>query len=101
MQTAEDYVDAYLAKTYGICTTHEWRAALIEWTKARDSAIRAEAVEECARCVPTNWLDELLTGKTAGPHPLGNRGVEQLLRGVQDRIRALIPSPPTEGKEDE
>ena len=47
-QTAEDYVDAYLAKTYSICTTHEWRAALIEWTKARDAQLRAAVLMEAA-----------------------------------------------------
>lgn len=46
-------------------------------------------IEECAKCVPTNWCDELLTGPGAPKGPLDNRGVEQLLRGIQDRIRSL------------
>jgi hypothetical protein len=53
--------------------------------RARDSAI-----EECAKCVPMNWCDELLTGPSAPKGPLDNRGVEQLLRGIQNRIRALV-----------
>lgn len=53
---------------------------------------RAAIIEECAKCVPTNWCDSLLTGPGAGPHPLDNRGVEQILRGVQDRIRKLALS---------
>lgn len=55
------------------------------------AAVVAAAVhgerERCAKLVPTNWCDELLTGKDAPKGPLDNRGVEQLLRGIQDRIR--------------
>lgn len=43
--------------------------------------------ERCAKLVPMNWCDPLLTGKDAPKHPLDNRGVEALLRGIQDRIR--------------
>jgi hypothetical protein len=49
---------------------------------------RTAIIEECAKCVPTNWCDALLTGPGAGPFADG-RKVEALLRGVQDRIRAL------------
>lgn len=56
--------------------------------------LRAAVIKECAACVPTNWCDELLTGPGAPKHPLDNRGVEQVLRGIQDRIRAL-PTPYT------
>lgn len=39
--------------------------------------------------VPTNWIDELLTGKDGiGSPPYDCRHIEKLLRGVQDRIRA-------------
>lgn len=38
--------------------------------------------------VPTNWCDPLLTGPKAVKLPLDQRGVEKLLRGIQDRIRA-------------
>ena len=54
----------------------------------RDDA-RNAVIEECAKCVPTNWCDVLLTGPDAPKGPFDNRGVEQLLRGVQDRIRSL------------
>ncbi len=54
---------------------------------------RAATVEACAKCVPTNWCDPLLTGPGAPKGPLGNREVERLLRGVQDRIRALATPP--------
>lgn len=50
-------------------------------------------IEECAKAVPTNWCDPLLTGPDAPKGPLDNRGVERLLRGVQDRIRSLKSSP--------
>jgi hypothetical protein len=61
-------------------------------------ARRVEAVviaaerERCAKCVPTNWLDPLLTGNNRALPKSGdtitNRHIEALLRGVQDRIRA-------------
>ena len=54
-------------------------------TKAERKAL----VEECARCVPTTWLDPLLSG----PNKVGSlpaRETEALLRGIQDRIRALV-----------
>jgi hypothetical protein len=50
--------------------------------------IRNAIIDECARCVPANWCDPLLTG----PDKVGDlpaRETEALLRGVQDRIRAL------------
>ena len=49
-------------------------------------AVSAER-ERCARLVPTNWCDPLLTGKDAPKPPLDHRGIEALLRGIQDRIR--------------
>lgn len=59
-------------------------------TKYNDERVRkaiAAERERCAKLVPTNWTDPLLTGKDAPKHPLDNRGVEALLRGIQDRIR--------------
>jgi hypothetical protein len=49
---------------------------------------RNHAIEECAKCVPTSWLDPMLSG----PEKVGNmpgRETEALLRGIQYRIRAL------------
>lgn len=57
--------------------------------KPASDMIRESVIDECAKCVPTNWCDELLTGPNALRPPLDDRGVEQLLRGIQDRIRAL------------
>jgi hypothetical protein len=54
-----------------------------------DKVCRDYVIDECAKCVPTNWCDVLLTGPDAPKGPLDSRGVERLLRGVQDRIRAL------------
>ena len=54
----------------------------------RDIAVAVAAERErCAKLVPTNWCDPLLTGPDAPKHPLDSRGVEDLLRGIQDRIR--------------
>lgn len=54
---------------------------------------RDAVLEEAAKCVPMNWCDILLSGPETPNGPLGNPGVEQLLRGIQGRIRAL-KSPP-------
>lgn len=51
--------------------------------------VRDTVIEECARAVPGNWCDPLLTGPGTTRPPLDNRAIEQLLRGIQDRIRAL------------
>ena len=53
---------------------------------------RNTVIAECAACVPTSWLDPLLSG----PNKVGNmpaRETEALLRAVQDRIRALTIPP--------
>lgn len=54
-----------------------------------DSACRNAIIDECANCVPTNWLDSLLTGPNKVIDKSPPREIEALLRGVQDRIRAL------------
>jgi hypothetical protein len=67
------------------------RAAASEmYRNFRDSAHAAieVVIAECARCVTNGWLDPLLSG----PTKVGNlpaRETEALLRGIQDRIRAL------------
>jgi hypothetical protein len=48
--------------------------------------------ERCAKLVPTNWLDPLLTGDGVARPPLGERAVEALLRGIQARIRQSVTS---------
>ncbi len=52
-------------------------------------AVLRDVREAYAKVVPTNWLDPLLTGPNAvlGKGPYGNREIEALLRGIQDRIR--------------
>lgn len=63
--------------------------------KVRRVNVRAATIEECAKCVPTNWCDALLSGPDAPRNlPFSNRDVEQLLRGIQDRIRALSGAKP-------
>ena len=47
-------------------------------------------VEECANCVPTNWLDPLLSGPDKViPDGFDNRVVENLLKAVAARIREM------------
>lgn len=65
------------------------RSALLGLESER---VRRDALKQAADCVPTNWLDSLLTGPAAAIGSGGtitNRHIEALLRGVQDRIRAL------------
>jgi len=53
-----------------------------------DKICRNAVIDECAKAVPTTWLDSLLSG----PNKVGDlpaRETEALLRGIQDRIRAL------------
>ena len=59
--------------------------------KRRPPMNRNALIEECARKVPNNWCDALLTGPEApkAGDSFDGRAIEQLLRGVQDRIRAL------------
>jgi hypothetical protein len=54
---------------------------------------RDAVIEECAKAMPTNWCDSLLTGPKASKIPVDCHGVERLLRGIQDRIRALTGEP--------
>lgn len=68
----------------GMAPTSEER-----WQERNAAARFNAAVEQCAKAVPTNWCDALLTGPDVPKGPLDNRGVEQLLRGIQDRIRGL------------
>lgn len=49
-----------------------------------------EALEGVDKCVPTNWLDPLLTGPKAVVAKSDCREIEALLRGIQDRIRQHV-----------
>ena len=47
-------------------------------------------IQDAAACVPTNWCDSLLTGPEGiGLPPYDCPKIERLLRGVQERIKAL------------
>lgn len=50
--------------------------------------VRDLVIEECAKCVPTTWLDPLLSGPNKVVD-MPARPTEALLRGIQDRIRGL------------
>jgi hypothetical protein len=64
------------------------RAAARATRKPTAAQLRDAVIEECAKCIPTNWCDPLLTGTEAPKGPFDNRDLERLLRGIQDRIRA-------------
>lgn len=65
--------------------------AEVEALRKAATDARAAALAEAARLVPTNWIDPLLTGPDAviGNGTADGRQIEALLRGIQDRIRAL------------
>ena len=50
----------------------------------------AELKEKAINAVPTNWLDPLLTGKDVTDLPWDSPEIEQLLRGVKERIRQAL-----------
>lgn len=62
-------------------------------TLERYEDIRAEERERCAKAIPTNWLDPMLTGPTAALK--GNGGtwgcpdIERLLKAIGTAIRNL------------
>lgn len=57
--------------------------------KPASDVIREAVIDECAKCVPTTWLDPLLSGDARVIVNSPTREIEALLRGVQDRMRAL------------
>lgn len=78
--------------TMGLPSGLELEAAeLLERLTAeqRLSAVFAETRKLAADQVPTNWCDPLLTGPNAVIKDLDCRQIEALLRGIQNRIRAL------------
>lgn len=59
--------------------------------------------ETLAACVPTTWLDPMLTGPNAVivRYPYTGDDIERLLAAIRDRITALsTPSPDTEEESD-
>jgi hypothetical protein len=50
-----------------------------------------EAIDSAAACVPTTWLDPMLTGPKAviGLHPWGGPDIERLLNAVRGEILKL------------
>ena len=58
-----------------------------------NSDVRRAIIEECAKCVPSDVGDDLLTGPDAPIGPLDARDVVRLLRGIQARIRATAEAP--------
>lgn len=55
---------------------------------ALDIICRNAVIDECAKCIPTSWLDCMLSGPDAVTG-LPARQTEELLRRIQDRIRGL------------
>lgn len=51
--------------------------------------VRDLVIEECAKCVPTTWLDPLLSGPNKVADFADGPSVERLLQEVARRIRSL------------
>lgn len=67
-----------------------WCPAMVDDFSAALADARLAGMEEAAKCVPTNWVDSLLTGPNgldAAKRRIDCRVIEKLLRGIQDRIR--------------
>lgn len=62
-----------------------------EAAERRLAEVERETIERCLNEIPTNWCDPLLTGPTAVIKDQDCRQIEALLRGIQDRLRALLP----------
>jgi len=72
------------------CDTHDDGTDFSDIAAARREGV-IEGLRLAEKCVPTNWLDPLLTGPDAVlKKGHDNREIEALLRGVQDRVRAEI-----------
>lgn len=68
--------------------THEQtRMVREDMAKAWYAAANAER-DLCASCVPTSWLDPLLTGPDAVIGKPGQNDIEVVLEGVRVRIMA-------------
>jgi hypothetical protein len=75
----------------------EWNDELRDREAERGSVQRV--VGRLIDAVPQNWCDALLTGKDGiGQPPYTCRHIEQLLRGVQDRMRAIRDSSNKKGQ---
>lgn len=82
-----ELAEAKRASEYANDCFNEASAKLAAAKSSLSEAVKA-AYEDAAKQVPTNWLDPLLTGDGVKRTPLGEREIEALLRGIQDRIRA-------------
>lgn len=71
-----------------------WRAqASALLSRFSSTVARDEALDAARKCVPMNWLDNLLTGPDGMNGEYDCRTIEKLLRGIQDRISALKATP--------
>lgn len=61
-----------------------------------DTAGRDAIIEECAKCVPSTWLDSLMVSGVIGDRP-DCPSFERLLLAVARRIRALKAPTETSG----
>jgi hypothetical protein len=84
------HTDASVARGFQQLRAEAAEAALLSEREQVKELRRG--LDEAAKAVPTNWLDPLLIGPDAVLPKDGAynaRHIEALLRGVQDRIRAL------------
>jgi hypothetical protein len=68
--------------------------------RAQVETARAKAIEECKACIPTSWLDPLLSGPGSFGKllPLSGQHVEDLMRALHIRISQKVSSTKSEGK---
>jgi hypothetical protein len=51
--------------------------------------VRDLVIEECAKAVPTSWLDPMMTGPNSVKGNFDGPSTERLLQAVAERIRSL------------
>lgn len=67
-----------------------WKDAITTATATLVEAALEERAEAAVQCIPTTWLDPLLSGIGVSRLPWRAPEIEKLLRGLGERIRALV-----------
>ena len=88
------------------CCLVQWhkteKQAVAAWNRRPASAPDVELAKQLIDCVPTTWLDSLLTGKDAVVAKDGKHNglhIEALLNGIRKRMQAILAKHSTAAEE--
>ena len=88
MMDAQERAKALLDELRNIVELHNGDSdEMMACVMAFAAQVEAETWEQAAKMIPTNWCDPLLAGTNGINIPANERGIEELLLGVQDRLR--------------